>query len=186
MSLKKTNAVISWILIILLLVHIASTQLYMIAGIFNMQLMMQLPKALGMICVVHICISLGIVFFMHDGSDFTKYGKLNRKTLLQRLSGIMIILLIHAHINLFASFIYENLPISAGKKIVVFIVEMIFFGAIFLHLDSSFTKSFITMGMIRSEKTERGIDIAARIFCVFGFAFTFVVLARFLVMWDPA
>ena len=115
MILKKTNAVISWILIALLLVHIYTTLVYLLTGRFNLELMMKAPRALAVVCIIHVCISLAIVFFMHDGSDFTRYGKLNQRTFMQRLSGLMILLLVHPHVKLFASFIYENVPLSAGR-----------------------------------------------------------------------
>ena len=186
MALKKTNAVISWILIALLLVHIYTTLVYLLTGRFDLQIMMKVPRALAIVCVIHVCISLAIVFFMHDGSDFTKYGKLNQRTFMQRLSGLLILLLVHPHVKLFASFIYESVPLSAGRKILVFVVEMLFFGAIYTHLECSFSRSLITMGLIRSEKTEHAVDIAARALCALGFAVTFFALARFLIMWDPA
>ena len=186
MALKKLNAVTSWILTALLFVHIYTTLVYLLTGRFDLQVMMKVPRALAIVCVIHVCISLAIVFFMHDGSDFTKYGKLNQRTFMQRLSGLLILLLVHPHVKLFAGFIYENLPLSAGRKIFVFIVEMLFFGAIYTHLECSFSRSLITMGLIRSEKAERTVDYAMRTLCVLGFAVTFFALARFLVMWDPA
>ena len=186
MILKKTNAVISWILIALLLVHIYTTLVYLLTGRFNLELMMKAPRALAVVCIIHVCISLAIVFFMHDGSDFGRYGKLNQRTFMQRLSGLMILLLVHPHVKLFESFIYENVPLSAGRKIFVFIVEMLFFGSIYTHLECSFSRSLITMGLIRSEKAERAVDYAARAFSVLGFVVTFFALARFLILWDPA
>lgn len=186
MALKKINAVASWILIALLLVHIFTTLAYLLTGWVNMDIMMKAPRALAIVCVIHVCISLAIVFFMHDGSDFTRYGKLNQRTFMQRLSGLMILLLVHPHVKLFASFIYENVPLSAGRKILVFAVEMLFFGAIYTHLECSFSRSLITMGLIRSEKAERAVDYTMRTLCVLGFALTFFALARFLIMWDPA
>lgn len=186
MALKKINAVASWILIALLLVHIFTTLAYLLTGWVNMDIMMKAPRALAIVCVIHVCISLAIVFFMHDGSDFTRYGKLNQRTFMQRLSGLLILLLVHPHVKLFAGFIYENLPLNPGRKIFIFIVEMLFFGAIYTHLECSFSRSLITMGLIRSEKAERAVDWAARALCALGFAVTFFALARFLIMWDPA
>ena len=46
MALKKTNAVISWILIALLLVHIFTTLAYLLTGWVNMDIMMKAPRAL--------------------------------------------------------------------------------------------------------------------------------------------
>lgn len=186
MGIKKLNAVISWILIILLLVHIVSTQVYMAAGIYNLALMMYSARALAIVCVLHVCLTMIVFFFMHDGADFDRYGKLNRRTFMQRLSGLVMLALVHAHVKLFSSFIYEGLAITAGRKILVFVIEMIFFGAVFTHLECSFSRSLITMGLIRSEKTEHAIDICARTLSALGFALTFILLARFLMMWDPA
>lgn len=186
MVIKKLNAVCSWILIALLLVHIFTTLLYMAADIYNLQLMMKVPRILAMVCILHICFSLWIVFFMHDGSKFDRYGKLNQRTFMQRLSGLLILALVHLHVKIFASFIYDHSALSPARKLLVFVVEMMFFAAIYVHLECSFSRSLITMGLIRSEKTEHAIDIAARTFSAVFFALTFIILARFLITWPTA
>lgn len=186
MTIKKLNAVCSWILIALLLVHIFTTLVYLAMGIFSLKVMMTVPRVLAMVCILHVCLSLWIVFFMHDGSKFDRYGKLNQRTFMQRLSGLMILALVHPHVKIFASFIYDHSALAPARKLMVFVVEMLFFFAIYVHLECSFSRSLITMGLIRSEKAEHAVDIAARTFSAVFFVLTFVILARFLITWPTA
>ncbi len=169
-----------------LLVHIVTTLAFLLTGWFDLKLFMTVPRIVAVVCVIHVCISLYIVFFKHDGTNIGGYGKLNQRTIVQRASGILILLLVHPHVQLFSSFIYEGLPISVPRKILVFVVEMLFFGAIYTHIECSFSRSFISLGLIRSEKTEHRIDICARTFAAVGFAVTFFALARFLIGWPTA
>lgn len=186
MTSKKLNAVCTWILMPALLVHIVTTLAFLLTGWFDMKLFVIVPRIVGVVCIMHVCISMYIVFFKHDGANIGGYGKLNQRTIVQRASGIMILLLVHPHVKLFSSFLYENLPLPTPRKIVIFIVEMLFFGAIYTHLECSFSRSLITMGLIRSEKTEHTIDMCARTFAAVGFVVTFFALARFLISWPAA
>lgn len=186
MVIKKLNAVLSWILTALLIGHIATTLNFLLTGAYDFQVMMKLPRILAVVCILHVCLSIGIVFFMHDGSDLTKYRKLNQRTLVQRASGLMILLLVHPHVRMFESFLYESVPLAPGKKILVFLVEMLSFASIYTHLGCSFSRSLITMGLIRSEKTEHRVDTAAAVLCAAGFALTFFALASFLIKWPSA
>ena len=176
----------TWILTAVLLGHIVTTMAFLLTGWFDLKMFMALPKIVGIVCLIHVCISMYVIFLKHDGTDISGYGRLNRRTIAQRATGITILALVHPHVKLFESFLFESLPLSLPHKIVVFIVEMVFFGAIYLHLACSFSRSFITMGMIRSEKAEQAIDMGARIFAIAGFAVAFFALARFLINWPAA
>lgn len=186
MTVKKLNAVCTWILTATLLGHIVTTLAFLLTGWYELKLFMVLPRIVGIVCVIHVCISMYVFFIQHDGSYIGGYGRLNQRTIVQRASGILILALVHPHVKLFESFLYEGLPLSLPHKIMVFIVEMVFFGAIYTHLECSFSRSFISMGMIRSEKSEHVIDMGARTFAVAGFALTFFALARFLAGWPAA
>lgn len=186
MALKKVNAVLSWILIILLMIHISTTICFMFTGWYDLKLFTVLPKVMGAVCLAHVLISVGVVFIMHDGAEYRRYGRLNIRTILQRVSGLVILLLVYPHVQLFAGFIYEYLPLSMGKKTLVFLVEALFFCAIYVHLGVSFSRSLITIGALRTETGERRTDLAAKIVCIAGGAVALVALLYFLVNWPVA
>ena len=186
MALKKVNAIFAWILIILLMIHISTTVCYMLTGWYDLTLFTISARAVTVVCIAHVVLSLGIVFFMHDGANYSKYGGLNKRTIIQRASGLVILLLVHPHVKLFASFIYEHVPLSIPKKILVFAVEGLFFSAVFLHLGTSFSRSLITMGLLRTERGEKAADLAAKIVCVAGCAVALIALLYFLVNWPAA
>lgn len=186
MILKKCNAVCSWILIIALIIHISLTMRFFVTGWYDVALFIVTSRAITVICILHVALSLGIVFFLHDGSDLRTYGRSNRRTIIQRASGLAILLLVHPHTQIFSSFIYDWLPLTTASKIIYFIIEAAFFAAVLLHLGVSFSRSFITMGMIRTDAAERRLDIAAGVLCAAGFLFTVIAMARFFVNWPAA
>ena len=186
MIVKKCNTICSWILIIALIIHISVTVCFLFTGWYDVDLFIETSRAVAGICMLHICLSLAAVFFLHDGSDLGRYGRYNLQTIMQRASGLAILLLIHSHTRLFSNFLYEWLPLTMAGKVHVFVVEMIFFAVIFIHLVFSFSRSFITLGLIRTDVTMKRLDITAGIICAAGFVITFIALARFLVNWPAA
>lgn len=186
MTVKKLNAVCSWVLLALLIGHVATTTAFLLTGWFDMKLFVVLPRILAVVCVIHVCLSLFIVFFLHDGSDVSKYGKMSQRTIVQRASGLLILALVHPHVKLFSSFIYEGLPLTGLQKLGVFLVEILFFGSVFTHIECSFSRSLISMGLIRTDAAEKRVDYAARTLCALLFAFTMFSLARFLIFWQTA
>lgn len=173
-------------LLALLIVHVLTTTAFLLTGWMDMQLFMTLPRILAAVCVLHVCLSLIIVFFLHDGADMRRYGKEKQRVIVQRASGLVILALVHPHVKEFSAFLYEGLPLSVPQKLLVFLTEILFFGAVFTHIECSFSRSLISMGLIRSDKSEHAVDIAARTLCAILFAVVFFALARFLISWPAA
>jgi succinate dehydrogenase hydrophobic anchor subunit len=186
MLVKKTNSVISLILIILLMLHVGTTLCYLLTGWFEFDLFTKLPRILGAVCMAHIAFSCIAVFFLNNGSQIIKYGKMNMRTIVQRVSGLVILLSLHFHIKSFEDFLFNHEPLTYQGKIVVFVIEMLFFAVVFAHVGVSFSRALISLGCIRSETVERRTDIAAGVFLVLLFAVTFFALARFLMNWPSA
>lgn len=194
MTLKKFNAVCSWILIALLIVHITISLVYMLTGIYNVNVTMMAARALSATCVVHILVSLTVVFILRDRADRSRYGSqkaksyraLNIRTMIQRISGVSLLLMIHFHISTFKSFIYGGVPLTTGSKIGVFLIEALFFGDVLLHLAVSFSRSCISLGLLRSETTEKKLDRIVFFICGALFVFIIVSLTIFLVKWPAA
>lgn len=68
MTVKKLNAVCTWILTATLLGHIVTTLAFLLTGWYELKLFMVLPRIVGIVCVIHVCISMYVFFIQHDGS----------------------------------------------------------------------------------------------------------------------
>lgn len=101
---------------------------------------------------------------MHDGANFGYYKKKNMATVLQRASGLVILFAMHFHGKAVDAFV-SGQGFEGGKLILALTVETVFFGAVILHLALSFGNSFVSLGLIRSEKALRLINRTMYILC---------------------
>lgn len=162
--------------------HFGTMSYSLLTGWYDFVICKTLARMTAGVVCVHVLISLIIVFFMHDGSRISHYAKRNMRTILQRASGLVILIMIHFHVKAFG-FIGAGQHLSGGDRVFILVTELIFFGAIFLHTATSFSRSFITMGLIRSEKTEKTIDRTVIVVTSALMIFITAVLTRFLVNW---
>lgn len=182
MLLKKINTICTWIIIGFLLGHLGTMSYSMLTGWYDYSVCKRLAHGTAAVVAIHVMISLILVFFYHDGADFSKYKKQNRRILLQRASGLIIIALVHLHTKAFG-FIVTGMPLSVADKSFLLITEFLFFGSIFVHLGISFSRSLISMGMIRSDTVQKRVDCLLGILCVLLLVITMVALTRFVVLW---
>ena len=182
MLLKKMNTICSWIIIGFLLGHLGTMSYSMLTGWYNFFVCKRLAHGTAIAVAIHVMLSLILVFFVHDGTDFSKYKKQNRRVILQRASGLIIVALLHLHIKAFG-FIVSGTVLSAADKCFILITEFLFFGAIFVHLGVSFSRSLISMGMIRSDAVQKRADCIFGIFSGLLFLITMIALTRFVVLW---
>ena len=179
---KKTNAILSWILIGCLLGHLATMSYSLLTGWYNYFICKTLAHLTCGAFSLHVILSLCIVFFMHDGTSMACYQRKNIKTILQRVSGIIMICLVHLHVEEY-SFIVAGTPLSSLSKMRIIGVELLFWGFLFIHIAISLSKSFISLGLIRTEKAERLIDGVAKIVCIILMIIICFAMMRFVVMW---
>ena len=182
MVLKKINAICSWIIIGFLLGHLGTMSYSMLTGWYDYSICKRLAYATAIVVAIHVTLSLILVFFFHDGANFSKYKKQNRQTFLQRASGLVIIALLHLHTKAFG-FIATGMSLSAADKCFLLVTEFLFFGAIFVHLGVSFSRSLISMGIIRSDTVQKRADCLLGIFCGLFLVITMVALTRFVALW---
>lgn len=182
MFLKKINAICSWICIGFLLGHLGTMCYSMLTGWYDYSICKGLSHATAAAVAIHVMLCLILVFFFHDGADFSKYKKQNRRVILQRASGLVIIALLHLHTKSFG-FIVTGMVLSAADKCFLLIIEFVFFGAIFVHLGVSFSRSLISMGIIRSDTVQKRADCLLGIFCGLFLVITMVALTRFVALW---
>lgn len=182
MFIKKINAVCSWIITGILLGHLGTMSYSMLTGWYDYTICKRLAYATAIVVAIHVLLSLLLVFFFHDGVNFSKYKKQNRQTIMQRASGLVIVALLHLHTKAFG-FIASGMALSAADKCFLLVTEFLFFGAIFAHLGVSFSRSLISMGIIRSDTAQKRVDCLLGIFCVLLFVITMVALTKFVVPW---
>lgn len=160
--MKKTNAVLTLILTPVIIIHLITASLQCAFGCLPMSLVRIPARAAMLFFLLHAALSFVILFFRHDGACLSKYGKLNRRTVMQRASALMMTLTIHFHTGALG-LLFTGEPLSTGRRILITVVELLFFESITSHLSFSFSRALITMGLLRSEKTEKQVDGAARI-----------------------
>ena len=168
--LKKVNASLGLAALAALLVHI----IYEVAAFINREYN---PSVTGMIAnfisgfaVLHILCSLWILIKDHDRWNGIKYLSLNIRTVIQRVTAFLMIILIGVHVNLIKMLPEASVPLLA--------VQVFFFACVFLHLAVSFTNALITYGRIESSKARKKADIAVFIICALLFLIVSVVITR--------
>ena len=180
--MKKLNAVWGWLAIAALLGHLATMVYSLSTGWYDFGICKTLAYATAVTVGGHVIFSLIIVMFLHDGTRLGGYAGLSKRTIVQRASGIAILVLLVAHVHSFG-FIVAGEPLDALAKALIIVSEVLFFAAICTHLATSFSKSLITWGLIRDEAVERRVNLAAEIVCAIIFAVASFALVRFVLFW---
>ena len=143
MKLRKTNAVFSLITTILLLSHAISLAAWMLSRGAVSKAPSSIPRALTLFFVVHAVISIVLLISTNKGrkkSDGKHYFKLNRETLVQRISGGLLIIFTWLHIA-------GTIGITTPSPVVHAIVQPLFFALVMAHVAVSTSKAFITLGI---------------------------------------
>ena len=169
MRLKKINAILSLLSVLLLTVHVGYNIFSYITFYYNPAL--KLLTAIPFMVVVcgHAICGMCSVFLASDGTDLTMYRKQNRGTVIQRVSAALIFPLLILHINAFN--LLKTFS-SNGQFLLFFLImflQVLFFAVIALHIATSFSKAFITLGLLSDMDKKKRIDLITRIVCAVGF-----------------
>lgn len=156
MRLKKTNAVIALITTVLFLVHSLYQTISYALSYTNIPLKASLGGILALFFIAHVAISLIIVFRKNDTVKIT-YLAQNRSTMFQRDFGILAAVLFVPHI---VTAIYIPDVVGTAWYYVFQVIQVVFFGALFVHISASLTKAFITLGILQDIKKEKMISNA--------------------------
>ena len=160
MKLRKINAVCSLISTILLLIHAISIAAWMLSQGRIPEVASAIPRTLTMIFIVHVIISIILMITSRKGSKGRKskeYAKLNAATVVQRISGVLMIFFTAWHILWAARIIHTPRVIHA-------IHPPLFFILVLIHIAVSTSKAFITLG-IGNAKFIKYSDIVIKIIC---------------------
>ena len=180
--MKKVNACITWVLTLLFFSHLLVMSYSLSTGWYDYTICKTLARATGIVISIHALLSIIIVFFLHDGVKIGYHAKRNTKTIIQRTTAIIILLFVHLHVKAFG-FIVQGTSLSVANKIFILVTEIIFFGANFLHLTVSFSKSLITMGLLRSDEREKLINKIVLVINVVLMCIATISLTIFIIKW---
>ena len=162
MTIKKWNARLSLLTILLLLIHEGYQLFAYITFYYNPTLSKVSGYAVAGCFVLHSILSVIGVAVMHDAKGVA-YKRLNIRTVLQRVSAVLLILLLPLHI-----FSFPMLKSSAGSfgYVMVEAVQIIFYATLFCHVALSFSNALVTLGWLSDIRKKRVIDVIVLIICV--------------------
>ena len=171
MLLKKTNAYLSIIITVLLVIHAG----YESASYCLMYYDPLLSKITGYLIAgtvtAHAVISAICLFVLHDSVSVI-YIRLNIRTVLQRVCAIIMIVLLPVHIYAFG-ILSEN----SGNCLYVLTeaAQVLFYAAVFTHAAVSFEKSLITIGRLEKEVNRHRLNVTVAAVCLLSFISTSVI-----------
>lgn len=163
MKLKKINSAAGLAVILTLLGHIGVMTFSLWTGWYNYRICKMLPHMSLTFLIVHIILSIIIFFFFRDGAD-ARFKRLNAGTIIQRATAIVMMILIHFHMNAYAHAVTGE-TLSVGMTAFRIVTELLFFAAALSHIAISCGKAFITLGIVRSAKALNVINMTAYIVC---------------------
>lgn len=175
MKLKKINAVLALLSILLLLAHVGFSVFAYLTMYYNPILTLVFAWPFMITACLHAVCGMLTVFFHADGTRLDLYPKKNLRTILQRVSAALIFPLLILHIKNFA--LMKDCA-ERGQKGFVFLLffgEILFFAVIVTHVATSLTKAFITLGWLISVEKQKKLDrmvyiLGAVIFAVMVYA----------------
>ena len=172
MNIKKWNARLSLLTVVLFLIHegyhlYAYTTMY-----YNPVLSKVTGYALAGALGLHVILSIISVFVLHDAKKVS-YKKLNIKTVIQRVSAVLIVLLLPIHI---LSFGLLQSSVGGIGYILTEIAQILFYAALCCHIAVSFSNALITLGYLTEMRRKRIIDIVVAVICAILFLAASVII----------
>jgi hypothetical protein len=119
-----------------------------------------MPWILFGLMLVHAVISIDLAISAHSETEKRKgksYPKLNVATILQRVSGVAMIVFAGLHVAGAAGYMQP-------PKLVHAILPPVFFTIALAHVAVSTSKAFITLG-IGNAKVVKAVDIVVKVIC---------------------
>jgi hypothetical protein len=160
MLLRRINAVISLLLSFLLIFHAGTLSVWMLSRCSIAKPADFFSFILMPLIVVHIVLSLIPAILAHKGTEkhpSKSYPKMNLPTVIQRATGILMIVLLPFHLTGAASH-YQPKMLHA-------VLHPLFFAVIMAHTSISVSKALITLG-IGGAKTVKIVNVIMRVLCM--------------------
>ena len=176
---KKINALAGLAVIAALCCHGGSMCYSMLTGWYDFNIAKTFANIILIAVAVHAFLSITIFFFFHDGAVL-KYKKENISTLLQRISAVAILILLHIHINTY-SFMATGETLGVEQIIIHCTSEILYFASIMTHIAVSIGKGAVTLGMVKSSASLKRINLISYIICGIAMAAASISLLLFFI-----
>lgn len=150
-SLRKINSILVIIMILMLLNHAVLSVLYLYGLIDYSPSFKITGRWLFYPLVAHIVIS-GYLFFKDKRRNVKKYDELIGETTQQIITGIGIIVFVSLHI-LSYMFFPIDVSVSFLIRLMHFLIDILMFMSILLHLRISIPRLMISMGFLQSKNS---------------------------------
>lgn len=173
--IKKWNAVCSWMLTLFLLGHMLTMSIPMLTGGQDYSDCQILARGIVATVLIHVVLCIVSYYPRRGILNFHRYRKANWRLITQRISGIVILILLYPHMRVL-HLIISGATFSGGAKFLVLVTEILFAGAAFLHLSVSFSRSMLTLGLLKNDRMEKLVDYVTWIIC--GLLMVLTVAAR--------
>ena len=173
--IKKWNAVCSWMLTLFLLGHMLTMSIPVLTGGEDYSVCQILAGGIAATVLIHVVFCIVSYYPRRGVLNFHRYSKENWRIITQRISGILILILLYPHMRVL-HLIISGASFSGGAKFLVLVTEILFAGAAFLHLSVSFSRSMLTLGLLKNDRMEKLVDYVTWIIC--GLLMVLTVAAR--------
>ena len=178
MILKKINAVTAILSVFALLAHMGYNAYLYLSFSYNETVSGITTLLVVVFVCIHAVCGMCSVFLLGDGTRLDNYRKQNKGVILQRVSAALIFPLLIIHMKTF-----DLLKNSAEKSqwflfgLLIFI-QILFYAVVLVHIATSFSKAFITLGVLSDRNKQKILDRLVYVFCTMVLVFMVVAVVR--------
>ncbi len=174
-KLKKLNAALGLLSILFMALHIGYSVFAYLTMYYNPLLKTLFSVPFIVLVCLHAVCGMATLFMQKDGTGTQLYPRLNTGLILQRVSAALIFPLLILHLYTFS--LMKSSAENGNRLFIILLIiaELVFFAVVITHIAVSFSKGFITLGLLSSAKTKKIIDtvvyvIGAVCFLISAFA----------------
>ncbi len=179
MKLKKINAVLALITTAFLICHLGYNLVTYVLFYYNPVLSMISGILIATCFVLHGVLAVFIVIHSHD-SKTVEYKKLNLRTVIQRITAAVIMVLLPFH-ALEMALLSKN--IGNAFYVVLEVLRFAFYLSVMLHVCLSFSNALVTLGLLGDMKKKKILDrILLVVAILFGICFGIYVTVMHLII----
>lgn len=168
LELRRANAWVALVTVLALCYHSLTMGWSMWTGWYNRDVSVSSAWIIAGCVVVHVFLVLVLFFFFAEGGA-TTYKKDPTSILIQRISAIAIIILLHFHMKAYTS-------VAMGEKLDLLmflfyvVTELAFFGFVMAHVAVSFAQGLMLVGWLKKPDLVKTVDTVCYWVCGVLFA----------------
>ena len=178
MMLKKANAILALLSSFALLVHMGFCAFAYLTFYYNPTLKTLTALPFALLTCAHAVCGMCAVFLLGDGTRLDVYQRQNASTIVQRVSAAFIFPLLIVHLRTFellSSFSESKAWVPFALLICL---QVAFYAIVTAHVATSFSRAFVTLGLLADRKKVRVLDRLAYLVCTAVFLIASVSVVR--------